>query len=394
MAPANNDSQTTSESTSQDETSTISTSQCDEVIKLFRSGQVTRGSAAAKIFAILLQTGSGLPEEQITSAYETYLDTLELHEKILRAAGEQGNETAQPDRANVGPGGTGEAVKETQRGNKGEKRARSHSPESGERLIRKLPVDEDMYPWTQRAKLAAEHLSPNLELSRRLIINFATDIKNAKLHLSSTPGVPRFPDTEWTNILTGKPVNLDIVFSGAYAVSVESQTVERIGDIELRTGPAKPAKLIRTSGDWLLAWQKTVTATKFAFPHREGELTRYTEYMLGLFGSRRTSSHTRIIEMDKAVRKHVAESNDLELCDFTAIRHFEPCFLDPDGAQFESEMSRAKPKRRAEWNPEEPCRQYNENRCARTNCKFKHVCLFCGGAHRKGECKEKAKRGA
>src|ERR1700730_12889060 len=98
-----------------------------------------------------------------------------------------------------------------------------------------------------------------------------------------------------------------------------------------------PSKSVKTAGDWVFAWQCTVIATQFAFPHRERELAKYTEYILRLFGSKRISAHTHIIDMDKAVQRYIAESNDLELSNIAALHHFESCYLNPNGMHYDYE---------------------------------------------------------
>jgi len=181
------------------------------------------------------------------------------------------------------------------------KRGRSESPGDRAHILRRLAPNESLYAWADRSQLNPVALSPNLELTRRMVLNHGTDIKNAKLHLLSTPGVPRFPDGEWGNVLLGKLINLDVVLSGAYATHDESQTIEHIGDIELRHGTSKPAKSVQTSSDWTFAWGRASSTVQFVFPHRATELARYTEYIGGLFGSKRVESHWRVIDMDKAI---------------------------------------------------------------------------------------------
>jgi hypothetical protein len=72
---------------------------------------------------------------------------------------------------------------------------------------------------------------------------------------------------EWNNVLAGKAVNLDVIFSGMYSTATDSKTIENLGDLELHFGVAKSAKSVKTHGDWIITWRTAVTATKFVFPH-------------------------------------------------------------------------------------------------------------------------------
>ena len=361
---------------------------CDKIVARFRRGGLSKERASNEIYDALQAEGPSTSSAQRIAAYTTYLDALDAHEELLATAHERGR-GGQHRRGGLETD-FGEVPiddEDVEHITRRRKRSPSESSDDEPKLLRKRCPDERLYAWASRTSGRTFGFNPNLEKTRRLILNHARDIKNAKLHLSNTPGIPHFPDSEWTNVLLGKPVNLDVVFSGAYSTAEEGQAVERIGDIELRHGPSKPAKSIRTLGDWILAWQKTNDAISFVFPHRSRELSKYTEYMLSLFGSRRPSSHQRIIELDKAIRKFVGESNDVELCEINEFRHLESSYLETDGTWFEPDSSKGKNRRRSD----EICRQFNENRCRRTRCRFRHVCALCEGDHRRPECKEKTK---
>ena len=55
-----------------------------------------------------------------------------------------------------------------------------------------------------------------------MVQNHALDFKLTKLKVLSTKRVPEFPDMEWNNILAGKSVNLDAVFTGMYSTTTDS----------------------------------------------------------------------------------------------------------------------------------------------------------------------------
>ena len=108
---------------------------------------------------------------------------------------------------------------------------------------------------------------------------------------------------EWNNVLAGKSVNLDVIFTGMYSTSTDNRMIENLGEFELHFGADKLAKLVETHGDWVIAWRIAYRATKFIFPHCEKELEEYTEYISSYFASLHPSTHWKISELNKAIRK-------------------------------------------------------------------------------------------
>jgi len=67
--------------------------------------------------------------------------------------------------------------------------------------------------------------------------------------------------------LAGKAVDFDHVLSGLFSVSQDNKKTEQIGELEIAVGPSAPAKVVRTHGDWITAWDLTIEATIYIFPH-------------------------------------------------------------------------------------------------------------------------------
>jgi hypothetical protein len=222
----------------------------------------------------------------------------------------------------------------------GEGEDRESDDEQENTLLRKKPVDENEYAWVKLAATNGSNLSASKEETQRMVLNHSFDMRNAKVSLLSSPHLPNFPESEWTNILAGKCVNLDVVFSGTFATHSEQSVVEQLGELEIRCRGAKPTKTVQTSGDWVSAWTRMARATAFVFLHRANELAAYTDYILGKFSAFRPSFHAHIIEMDKAIHCLVGESNNLDLSDFNAFANIESSFLQPDGTSFSAEQAR------------------------------------------------------
>jgi hypothetical protein len=160
-----------------------------------------------------------------------------------------------------------------------------------------------------------------------------------------------------------------------------------LGAIELWYGVTKPSKTVRSSGDWVIAWSYASKAIQFAFPHRAHELIAYQEYILSHFAAVLPQHHGMVIELDKAIRKLVGETNDIELTDTGRFRSLEISYLHAIGvgtAATPNQNSRGKTVQKSD----EICRQYNNNACRRGGaCRYRHACESCGGKHK--NCKGK-----
>jgi hypothetical protein len=89
--------------------------------------------------------------------------------------------------------------------------------------------------------------------------------------------------------------------------------------------------LVKSGGDWIIAWNKTVRVTVFAFPHRLQELTSYGEYIVNLFSVTHSSVHSRVVAFDRAVRKSIRSVRNLELWDFKKFTDLKITHMDSIG---------------------------------------------------------------
>jgi hypothetical protein len=232
-----------------------------------------------------------------------------------------------------------------------------------------------------------------------MVLNQTIDIKSTKLMVLTSRRVPEFPDSEWNNVLSGKAVNLDTVFSGMFSTVTDNRAVENVGDLELHFGASKPAKAVKSHGDWVIAWRIAFKATRFIFPHRVAELEDYGDYITSYFASVEPESHFKVLNLDKAIRRKVGSVNDVSLNEFGKFRYLETRYLQGHGAGESSALTKGKSKpaldtAEEKWRSEEACRLWNEDRCARraSSCKYRHICEVCAGSHRKSVCgREKAR---
>ncbi|KAJ3501224.1 hypothetical protein NLJ89_g9438 [Agrocybe chaxingu] len=174
-----------------------------------------------------------------------------------------------------------------------------------------------MFAWVAREEKSPSN--PSLELQQTLaaLNNFAQDPKFVKQSLVNSPQCPQFPDSEWTNILAGHSVNLNLVLSGIYAIAPDVRTHEQLGSLEIVTGSSVVAKKVLDHSLWTIAWGHYYQAVKFMFPHRETELETYAAHDNQLFAAIPPTMHSSVIDYDKSVRLHIASHCDLLLADTT-----------------------------------------------------------------------------
>ncbi|KAG0693048.1 hypothetical protein DFH29DRAFT_966045, partial [Suillus ampliporus] len=229
-------------------------------------------------------------------------------------------------------------------------------------------------------------LSPQLQETLDTLATWAPNVKEVKQQFVNHAACPEFPHTEWDNIIMGRPVNLDAVFSSLSSLKTDEKRTEKIGDdVEIIYAGSEPATTIVTGQDWSSAWIRLARAYRFAFPHRQDELDSYEVYINNKFCQQETPFHFCIINFDKAVQKRIGSRRDLELSDFREFMDlYESNFL-PSGKHFSdssvtgnsssSATGKAVADRKKEY-----CRRWNASTCksTATACRFRHVCSSKG----------------
>ena len=165
--------------------------------------------------------------------------------------------------------------------------------------------------------------------------------KQVKVSIINTPGCPAFPNSEWLNLVQGKSINLNNIFSGLYSISTNNQWTESIGEVEFKFGIKDASKPVSTHGDWTLAFNITHDAYLFTLTYRVKELKLYQQYILQHFATKQDSEHLHVIALDKAIRKWVSEWHDLLLSDFDQFHDLQTMHLDHYGAIKAGQVSMA-----------------------------------------------------
>jgi hypothetical protein len=255
-------------------------------------------------------------------------------------------------------------------------------------------AEDTIWPWSAFTAEALASAPESLRKTQAYIELYNKDAKATKVAIANAFDRPQFPDSEWKNLTCGRAVNLDIVFSGLYTAVYQVNKVIQFGETEIEHGDPSPGKTVRTHGDWIAAWEPTVEATLFVFPHRGKELRDYGRHINGLFGAYSVEQAGNIINYDKAVRILVAQRRTILLTDWAQFNNLNSYWIQNRGA---NAVTRASQGQRSSGNSDnrkkrEPCRRFNEGRCPNSSggCAYGHVCSKCRSSdHNASLCKGK-----
>ena len=107
------------------------------------------------------------------------------------------------------------------------------------RPLKRKKIGESDLPWIIRNKLFGSELRPELRTTLSLLQAWSANPKQVRASIVNTPGCLAFPDSEWLNLVQGKTINLDNVFSG-FSLLRPITSVPRISEksnlnLELKT---------------------------------------------------------------------------------------------------------------------------------------------------------------
>ncbi len=262
---------------------------------------------------------------------------------------------------------------------------------------RKPKANAKKYGWAPTVETLKPSMRPEVKRTTELLREYRIDVAAAKADLLDSTFAPEFPESEWTNLLLGKPVDFDVVFAGRYSSKSVEKHVEQLGDVELSYQAREPSKKVETSWDWIGAWEAFQRAMLFAFPHRSLELSTYRDHISEVFSSTAVSLHHRVFDYERACRKRVAFKRSLLLSDIFEFNLLHNQYVGSSGANFvaaEAEASKgsgsgkSKVARKAD-----ACLRFNARKCPAlaSQCKYRHVCSGCNAkGHIEPECPTRA----
>jgi hypothetical protein len=191
--------------------------ECNKITEEYKGGKLTKARALASIYAKLSETiGEDRPRE-LENTFESHVDIIDSIGAQEKAAEKRGRSRS------ISPyDGTQADSPQSP-----DKRARLSSVPHGTRT---LDVDESTTPWSSAAAtgrlFTARALSPSLRKTNDLIRLYTSNIKGYRRSLLNSDACPEFPDSEWTNVLTGRVVNLDVVYGARFTTSNDNRRTE------------------------------------------------------------------------------------------------------------------------------------------------------------------------
>jgi hypothetical protein len=236
---------------------------CLDIVELFRRARVSKASAHVSLTHLIGSETDDATPEDIAIIATPYFDMLDQwQEEQDRAAGASGAAIVR-DQPEPSEAGDRQGVPAREAGHE------SDSDGEGERPARKR-TKLDMSCLEQASKLhgTGPTLSANLRRTNAVLLNWSQEPKEARRQLMYHELSPEFHESGWMEIVTGKCVNLDNVFSIIASSRTIDKHTETIGGIELRYGTSEAvSKRISTQSAWIVAWNRTARALLFAFPH-------------------------------------------------------------------------------------------------------------------------------
>ena len=309
--------------TGSNEPITTSMKELDAIVEQFRNKHTTKARAIALITSILAFDFSK-EEPSKDAALSQYISMLNTIEHLINKASKCGTHTAsglgnltgeQHDEGMTSTDPKEEVVILSAGGRDKRRRgvlesdnddADGEDDRTDDESNKRQRIFEKDMPWYQRESAARLTADPSCTKTRETLGIFKRDYATVKSWISYSQSAPRgFPATEWDHIIKGKPVDLDTVLSSLYYVSPVKENVGCVGRTEIVLGRTEPIRRVQTSGQWTSAWNATVKAYLFAFPHREDELRAYGDCINREFSSRVVTAHRKIILYDAAVRNEV-----------------------------------------------------------------------------------------
>jgi len=192
-----------------------------------------------------------------------------------------------------------------------------------------------------------------------------------------------------------KLVTLTTLTSSAHSlnhVRPPQENVGCIGTTEIRFDATKPARTVKTAADWTASWFPARRLLTFLFPDRKEETFLYGEHITGLFASKVSSAHPRIILYDKSVRNFVQGGHHHLLTDFGSFQQIYNAILPVDGINYVGDGSSSVKKGSKPGAISPTCQRFNSGRCPNSSetCMYHHVCSIC---HLTGHIKDSCKAG-
>lgn len=389
-----------SSSTADEETSSQSfaaevVSKCEGIVEDYRKGTVkSKSETIAAIYNAISHAGPATEEvararDFSFASFVAQIDEIDASRKRVS------NRTAAPNLVpsdttdeNEGQDQTGQPLDRGRATSRspvaahGRKHSHDSSSSTERPISKRKPFDEAILPFltNRQSSIKLDDLRPTVRETLRCKAIYARDVTASKQSLICQPDCPQIPDPVWNDILLGKYVDLDKIFSAIHSIDGDNSESYKVGDLELTAGPSKPKKHVASSGEWVGAFGRYKQGVLFCYPHRADEFSAYEDHIIRQFGAVGEAGAVRVINYDRALRSEISRGNKYMLTDYAEWNHLFTAYIVAAGAgsQGASTAAEGASKRsRSEKRSNEVCQRYNQGRCNGRNCRYRHTC-FCG----------------
>lgn len=337
--------QTLSSSPSMDENRDFeqsSVSQCLHYVDEFKKGAMSKGEALLEIQSILqgaVSESHTLTQLDFKSGFNHYV---ELLDHVNSADGAQPRRddrspapSSQRESRHDGDDDRSDSIaKEKELRKRLHRRVRSEEAESDESgdedefvlraKRRKLTAERIQYfPWLQPASYRHSSSRRAEQLTLECYEEWSDDVKYYRGQVTSTPGCPSFPLSQWSLLLEGRAPDLEKVLSGHYSTTIDPKQTQSLGKgFEITLSQPTTTHKVKT----------------FIMPWKEDELRGYKRYLSGFFVDVHYSLHSRIIDFDKACRLKIEGQKYLRFDSINEFRRLEITHLSSLGMVAYSEL--------------------------------------------------------
>lgn len=372
--------------------------ECGAIVTAYRRCAIAKAEATLRLLEILQPEGTitEADRESYKKSYATFLAQLDEVDKASVRASERarlqsdGAGRSEPHSETQPSDPTGSPSGGVDGGRSSKRRRVSDDADSDadDKRSGKKPVDESLLAFnTGGVNLVLAGLT---EQAATLLLkeNYLRDVSFVKQKIACHADCPEVPTSLWTDIISNHFVDLDKLHTAAHTVDAEHRETIQLGNgIEVVAATSRVSKRVESHGDWINAWDAYHDAVLFVYPHRDAELRHYRNHINGLFKSIAAPFAKQVINVDRYIRLQVARSNRRLLSDTTSFQDAYTMFILPAGAAAPGASSSAtKALRSRNGKTSEACRRWNDERCTMRDCRYRHACALCGGAHIASKC--------
>ncbi|KAJ3925255.1 MAG: hypothetical protein NXY57DRAFT_907304 [Lentinula lateritia] len=398
----------------------------ENIVQKYTSGSISKPNAIASLAIEIGKIATRLEIVPSESLIQPYVDKIEAFDRENREAEERGNRGSSNQRHEDEREQGGEHDRETRARTEQETDTRREAPHEAEReeirgsrrarseadehedaeaggSRKRIKADVGKYKWNDADSFLESifTLTPAHQTVREQVRNYAADIKESLRDLETAFGKPFLPNSQWKNILLNRYCDLDEIAANIYTTEHVEPEIFTVGESQLALRRPQPTKKVGDESTWNHAFRVYRDAVNFAFKGRAKELEAYERHIVSLFKARHYEFRSQVIIYDRAVRIHVGGRHDILLNEFHKFADFKDATLNAGGVLFGagSASGSSQPATHSDKGKHrsinEICRNWNFKQCARSPCRFRHVCIDCGKpGHTATKCPRRGKTAA